>query len=121
MGKVTVAQVAGVVLPTVEVEVPEWEGAITLRALTRGQIRDCRGRAAQEDGKLDLDTYDLAVLAWSIADPDLCAEVGIDEALRLLRAQPVQLVYRLIRECVRVSQLAGDAPFRGRAGDDDRR
>lgn len=118
MNKVTVAQLAGVVLPTVEVEVPEWGGTVTLRALTRGQIRDCRQRSGLPDSKLDLDTYDLTVLAWAFADPDLCGEVGVDEAISLLRAQPVSLVYRLLREAVAVSQLGGGAPFRSGTADD---
>jgi len=121
MSKVTVAQVAGIVLPTAEVEVPEWDGTVTVRALTRGQVRACRqGATLGEDNRLDLDTYDLLVLAYGMADPDLIGE-GEEEALRLLRAQPVPLVYRLVREVVALSGLGPDAQFRRRTGDDERR
>lgn len=106
-----------VVLPSVEVEVPEWDGTVTLRALTRAQVRACRDHATVE-GKVDLDTYDLAVLAYGVADPDLVESEGLEEAIRLLRLQPVSLIWRLVRETVRLSGLTPDAPFRSRTADD---
>ena len=106
-------------LPTVEVEVPEWEATVLLRALTRAQVRLCREHSQLgEDKRIDLDTYDLSVLAYAMADPDLVDEVGIDEALTLLRSQPVGVVQRLVREAVAASGLGPDAPFRRRTADD---
>lgn len=119
MARATLASLQTVVLPTLEVEVPEWEATVLLRALTRAQIRDCR-EAATVDGKVDLDTYDLTLLAAAVAEPDLIGEAGMTEVVRLLRAQPVQVVYRLVREAVRLSGLAPGAPFRSRTADDDR-
>lgn len=115
----TVEGMRQVVLPSVEVEVPEWDGTVTLRALTRAQVRQCRDHATQ-DGKVDLDIYDLAVLAYGVAEPDLVESEGLEEAIRLLRLQPVSLIWRLVRETVRLSGLTPDAPFRSRTADDDR-
>jgi hypothetical protein len=121
MERVTTRRVAHPTLPTREVEVPEWDGTVLLRAITRAQVRDARGRSGWADGKLDLDTYDMVTLAYSFADPDLVAEEGVEEAVALLRAQPVGLIYRLLQECVGLSGMAREAPKSGGTGDDDRR
>lgn len=117
--RATVDSLRTVTLPTVEVEVAEWEGTITLRALTRAQVRLCRETATLGDDKrIDLDTYDLSVLAYAMADPDLTGEVGIEEALVLLRAQPSNLIQRLVKEAVAASALGPSAPFRSGSPDD---
>lgn len=121
--RATVDAMRNVSLPTLEVEVSEWGATILLRALTRAQVRECREHAQiEQDGKprLDLDTYDLAVLAASFADPQLLAEITMEEAVDLLRAQPIGLIWDLVRKAVSLSGLGPDAPFRSRTADHDR-
>jgi hypothetical protein len=117
MTRATVKSIGAVALPTVELEVAEWEGSVVLRALTRAQVREAR-EAATVEGVLDADTYDMAIAALGFAEPDLVAEVGLDEAIRLLRAQPMSLIGKLLREILAVSGLGSGAPFRRGAADD---
>ena len=115
--RATVDSLRGVTLATVEVQVPEWDATVLLRALTRAQVRVCRDRATTEDG-IDGDILDLSILACALADPDLIGEVGLDEAIALLQAQPVELAQRLVREALAVSGLVPAAPFRSGTEDD---
>lgn len=120
-GRVTVQQMGGTVAATREITVPEWDDAtVLLRALTRGQIREAR-KLATEDGTLDQDLFDLAVVAYAFADPDLTGTVGGEEAMRLLQAQPLTVISLLVREAVMLSALSEGAPFRRRTADDAER
>ncbi|MFH0981747.1 MAG: hypothetical protein V2A79_09430, partial [Planctomycetota bacterium] len=67
-----------ITLRRLDVPCPELGGRITLRAVTRGQVREARSFAVDDDGKEDADMLDLAILAFAFADPDLVKEHGLE-------------------------------------------
>lgn len=97
-------------LPEQVVEVPEWGGAVRLRALTVGQLQDVRKRSTVRD-EIDGELMDLHFLLEAMVEPRLT-----QDQLGQLTAKNNAVVSRLVREAVILSNSSPDAIEEAAAG-----
>ena len=112
-----IGQARQVTLPEMSVEVPEWADqdgeipTVKFRQLTRGHIDDIQAWiAGKGDEIVPADIFGQLALVYAFAEPDLVTELGVDEALEVLRAQPLQLLTRLAGGIRDWTALDDDAP-----------
>lgn len=61
-------------LQTKIVDVPAWGGSVKVRELTKQAQIQCRNMATNDEGVLDVDKLELALLCFAIIEPALTAE-----------------------------------------------
>lgn len=59
--------------PTKTVEVPEWGGAVVIRALSKRQQQEVRAASRDTDGNLDANRWEDAMLVASLVEPEVDA------------------------------------------------
>lgn len=104
-------------LPEKTIDVPEWGGAVKLKALNAGQWRDVRERAKRPDGEIDQDHYNAHFLIEAMVEP----RIGPDQFGQLMAKNPL-VIMRLSSEALALSDMQGvearAAGFREGPGDD---
>ncbi len=89
-------------LPEKTIDVPEWGGAVKLKALNAGQWRDVRERAKRPDGELDQDHYNAHFLIEAMVEP----RIGADQFGQLMAKNPL-VIMRLSAEALALSDMQG--------------
>lgn len=97
------ALIDAVDLPEKVVEVPEWGGSVRLRALTVGQVADCRERSTVR-GEVDGLQMDLHWLVEAMVEPQLT-----HDQVGQLMAKSQAVVQRLVGEAVVLNSAGVEA------------
>lgn len=103
--------------PEKVVDVPEWGGAVKLRALSAGQWRDVREAAKRPDGTIDDANYNTRFVMASMVEPALS-----EDQFGLLMERNALVLARLSGEALSLTALEGvearAATFPEGAGED---
>jgi len=79
-------------------EIPEWGGAIKIKALTKGQQQDARTRSMVA-GEINADKLEMYIFIYGVAEPQFT-----EEHFGKLRAKSYGVIDRVLR---RIMQLSG--------------
>lgn len=87
---------------TEEIEVPEWGGTLTVRALTLEERHKARENATEnpETGEMNLPMFEALVLITGIADPQFTIA-----DLEWIKSQPSGVVDRVLKVIYRLSGI----------------
>jgi hypothetical protein len=120
---------------TEELNLPELDGTVLVRGLTRAELRDVRERSGVDTApsvdKVDGDLMDLLMIVHGLQEPRLLDD-GMDAAVEKARTLPAGSAARIVSRVMWLTGLRGwitpnegaepvpAGPFPGGTGDDDR-